>query len=57
MKTSRIAMVILLCVACPIFGLFSYHFCQLGNWLMTYLTSGISFILPLVAGNFMAKGE
>lgn len=36
-------------MTCPIMGLFSWWFCQEGNWLMAYITSGVSWLMPLVA--------
>ena len=35
-------------MASPIFGLLSYHFCDIGNWLMTFVASGLAWIMPVL---------
>jgi putative Mn2+ efflux pump MntP len=35
-------------MACPVMGWVSYEFMQLDNWMMTYLSSGLSFLSPLL---------
>jgi len=51
MKRHRIILAVLeafFYAACPVLGYVSWEFCQMGNWIMTYICSGLSFLCPLL---------
>jgi hypothetical protein len=52
---SKIGMltVIVLCIGSVGMGLMSYHFSELHNWIMTYISSGLSVLMPVLAWKMM----
>ena len=48
-RSLKMVVIMAFCMGAPIMGVMSFHFCQLGNWLLTYLTSGLSFAFPIFA--------
>jgi hypothetical protein len=49
MNINRFLAVLVVCMSAPIFGIMSWHFCGIGNWIMTFVCSGLSWMAPVVA--------
>lgn len=45
----KFGVILLLCMASPLAGVASYEFCKVGNWLLTFVTSGLAYIFPVLA--------
>jgi membrane protein YdbS with pleckstrin-like domain len=48
-------LIMALCITCPVAGYVSWYYVQDGNWLVAYITAGLSWIALVLAWHLMGR--